>query len=172
MGFASYQLLCWSLYGGLPMITLMGFSFCSWMRIQFSSDSPAQVEGVPGGPRRPPSLPAAASPGCPACPRSRGWGTPGSGPSAAGRCTRCSGWRCSRVGSPLRWRGFRCRYLCSSRSAGRWFIRLVTKVPVPVAGSRICTLSSARVLPKCFWSRWSCAPDDEVHHLVGRVDHP
>ena len=47
------------------------------------------------------------------------------------------------------------RYLRSSRSAGRWLMRFVMKVPVPVAGSRICTLLSARVLPKCFCSRWS-----------------
>ena len=45
------------------------------------------------------------------------------------------------------------------------------KVPVPVAGSRICTLSSARVFPKCLLEQVIRAPDDEVHHLVGGVDH-
>ena len=53
-GYSRFLLLSFSfrwlaLYGGLPMITLMGFSFCSWMRIQFSSDSAAQVEGALAG---------------------------------------------------------------------------------------------------------------------------
>ena len=45
-GLSSYQLLCWSLYGGLPMMTLMGFSFCSWTRIQFSSETPPRFNIV------------------------------------------------------------------------------------------------------------------------------
>ena len=43
-GYSRFLLLsfsfCWfALYGGLPMMTLMGFSFCSWTRIQFSSET-------------------------------------------------------------------------------------------------------------------------------------
>ena len=33
------------------MMTLMGFSFCSWTRIQFSSDRPPQVESALAGDR-------------------------------------------------------------------------------------------------------------------------
>ena len=51
-------------------------------------------------------------------------------------------------------------------------MRPVTKVPVPVAGSRICTLSSAKAAPEVLLQQVVRAPDDEVHHLVGSVDHP
>ena len=60
-GYSRFLLLsfsfCWlALYGGLPMMTLMGFSFCSWMRIQFSSDRPPRLK-VPCRVTAPPVAP-------------------------------------------------------------------------------------------------------------------
>ena len=49
-------------------------------------------------------------------------------------------------------------------------MRLVTKVPVPVAGSSIWTLSSARRAAEVLLQQVVRAPDYEVDHLVGRVD--
>ena len=49
-------------------------------------------------------------------------------------------------------------------------MRLVTKVPVPVAGSSIWTLSSASAPAEVLLQQVVRAPDYEVDDLVGRVD--